>query len=408
MGTELLGTERLDTNSLLITKMLQRYGVEVDRKAIVRDDADGIAQEVRRMVGDLDLILVTGGLGPTTDDQTRRATAKALRRQLVLDDELLNALQVKFQRWGLAMPESNACQADVIDGARVLHNPRGTAPGMEITHEGSTVFLFPGVPSELRGLVESALEPWLAAHTEGQQMETWIVRLACLSESALEDLLAPAYERFDSRNISVLSSPGDIQVHLTATGAENDRRSLLEAMTQEVKDLVGESYYAMGVDSTLEGTVAELLLSRGLTLATAESCTAGLLSERLTRIAGSSNYFVGGVVVYSNPLKESLLRVSPKTLAEYGAVSREVVDEMARGAIRALGSDLGIGISGVAGPGGGTAEKPVGTVHIAVARSSAGTTHRELHLPGGRDRVRWLASQWALDILRRELQWSGS
>ena len=182
VGTELLGRERLDTNSLLLTRVLQGYGVEVVRKAVARDFAVEIAQEVGRMTADLDLVLVTGGLGPTTDDQTREATALALDRRLVRDDSLLAALEKRFQSWGSVMPRSNDCQADVIEGARVLTNPRGTAPGMEIVHGNSTVFLFPGVPSELEGLIRSELEPWLTSRSQGLQVETRVLRIACMSE----------------------------------------------------------------------------------------------------------------------------------------------------------------------------------------------------------------------------------
>ena len=403
VGSELLGTDRLDTNSLLLTKALQRYGVEVQRKAVVRDVDGEISEEISRMVAEMDLVLVTGGLGPTTDDRTRQSVAWALGRSLVRDEELLTALRARFGAWGLTMPASNACQADVIEGAVALANPRGTAPGMSVEHEGCTLFLFPGVPSELEALIRSSLEPWLARHTEGMQLETRVLRVACLSESALEDMLEPAYEEFDPSSLSILASPGDIQIHLTATGTDEQRRSTLDAMNRQIEGLVGKSLYAVGLKSSLEGRVAQLLVASGETLATAESCTAGLLSERLTRIAGSSDYFVGGVVVYTNELKERLLGVSKESLVNHGAVSREVVVEMAEAVARRLESDFGVGISGIAGPDGGTEDKPVGTVHVAVSHLGDKTTHRELHLPGGRQRVRWLASQWALDTLRRRL-----
>jgi len=403
VGSELLGTERLDTNSLLLTKALQQYGVEVLRKVVVRDVEREISEEIRRMAEELTLVLVTGGLGPTTDDRTRPAAAKALARPLARDEDLLQGLQAKFLQWGLTMPVSNSCQADVIEGAEVLVNPRGTAPGMKIEHRDCTVFLFPGVPSELEGLIRTGLEPWLASRTAGKKVETRILRIACMSESALEDSLGPAYEEFDSTSISILASPGDIQVHVTATGTLEERRSILDAMEQKVRELVGDSLYATGAKSSLEGRVAELLMASGETLATAESCTAGLLAERLTRIAGSSDYFLGGVVVYTNELKERLLGVSKESLVNHGAVSREVVVEMAEAVARRLESDFGVGISGIAGPDGGTEDKPVGTVHVAVSHLGDKTTHRELHLPGGRQRVRWLASQWALDTLRRRL-----
>lgn len=403
VGTELLGSDRLDTNSLVLTRTLHRFGVEVRRKAVVPDIESEIAGELRRLLADLDLILVTGGLGPTTDDLTREATARALGRSLIRNADLLSDLQARFRKWGYPMPPSNTCQADVISGAEVLANPRGTAPAMRLEHRGRTLFLFPGVPSELEGLIRSDLEPWLDRHTDGEQEETVVLKVACMSESALEDKLAPIYAEFDSHSISILSSPGDIQVRLKAIGGEGERSRVLERMSQKVEETIGESVYASGESCSLEGRVGELLLGSGQTLSTAESCTAGLLAERITRVAGSSDYYVGGVVVYSNRLKQDLLGVSSGSLDRYGAVSREVVLEMASGAVDRLGSNFGLAISGVAGPGGGTEDKPVGTVHLALAEEGAPTESRLLQLPGGRERVRWMASQWALDLLRRRL-----
>jgi nicotinamide-nucleotide amidase len=407
VGTELLGSDRLDTNSLFLTGTLHQFGVEVCRKAVVPDNEEEIASELERYLADLDLVLVTGGLGPTSDDLTREAAARALGVPLIRDPDLLAALEARFRKWGHAMPPSNACQADVIEGAHVLSNPRGTAPGMRVERLGQTLFLFPGVPAELEGLVRSDLEPWLREHTGGRQQETLVLRVACMSESALEDMLGPVYAEFGSHNVSVLASPGDIQVRFRAYGVDNERGEILQAMSASVDKVLRSSVYARGIESSLEGTVGELLLGSGRTVSTAESCTAGLLAERLTRVAGSSEYFVGGVVVYSNRLKQRLLGVSTESLERYGAVSRQVVCEMAEGAVERLESDCAIAISGVAGPGGGTAEKPVGTVHLALAEAGAETAHQELHLPGNRQRIRLLASQWALDMLRRRLLSAG-
>lgn len=408
VGSELLGSERLDSNSLLLTEVLQRYGVELRRKAVVPDVIEEIAAELGRLLRECDLLLVTGGLGPTTDDVTREAAASALGRDLRLDERLLQELQEKFARWHRTMPESNRRQAQVIDGAEVLANPRGTAPGMRIEHHDCTLFLFPGVPSELRGLLVSGLIPWLTSHTDGSQLETRVLRIACMAESDLEDRIRPLYQEFDRRAIALLASPGDIQLRLSVSGTAGERQARLEAMTRRARDLVGEAIYGQGLETSLEGVVGELLQGAGNTVATAESCTAGLVAERLTRIEGSSGYFVGGVVVYSNRLKEQLLGVSSSILERYGAVSREVVTAMAEGALCRLESDLAIAVSGIAGPGGGSIEKPVGTVHLAMAERESGVIHRELHLPGGRRRVRWLASQWALELLRRRLRGASS
>jgi nicotinamide-nucleotide amidase len=383
VGTELLGSDRLDTNSLVLTRTLHQFGVEVCRKAVLPDNEEEIASELGRYLTDLDLVLVTGGLGPTSDDLTREAAARALGAPLRRDADLLAALEARFRKWGHAMPASNACQADVIEGAEVLSNPRGTA--------------------ELDYLIRSDLEPWLQEHAGGRQQETLVLRVACMSESALEDMLGPIYAEFGAHNVSVLASPGDIQVRFRAHGVDQERGEILEAMVRSAERILGSSLYGRGAKSSLEGIVGGLLLGGGRTVSTAESCTAGLLAERLTRVAGSSEYFVGGVVVYSNRLKERLLGVSTESLEQYGAVSLEVVCEMAQGAVERLESDFAIAISGVAGPAGGTAEKPVGTVHLALAEAGAETAHQELHLPGNRQRIRLLASQWALDMLRRRL-----
>lgn len=408
VGTELLGTDRLDSNSLLLTEALQRFGVDLRQKCVVGDVPHEIGAELRRMLAGLDLVLVTGGLGPTTDDVTRQAVASALGRDLRLDEDLLRQLRARFERWARSMPESNRSQAEVIDGAEILANPRGTAPGMCITHQGCTLFLFPGVPSELRGLIESSLVPWLESHTDGSQLETRVLRVACMTESGLEDRIRPAYEEFDSQAISVLASPGDIQIRLTVTGSTTERQERLEAMSRRIRDLVGIAVYGQGLEASLEQVVGDLLTAREKTVTTAESCTAGLLAERITRVAGSSEYFLGGVVAYSNPLKEGLLGVTNSILEQWGAVSRETVEAMAEGAVRRLESDFSVAISGIAGPGGGTREKPVGTVHLAIAERNAAVSHQALHLPGGRQRVRWLASQWALDLLRRHLLGAGT
>lgn len=403
VGSELLGADRTESNSLRLSGLMQRFGVGLQRKVVVGDVADDIAGELARMLADLDLVVVCGGLGPTRDDLTREAAARALGRRLILDEGLLEDLRGKFRRFGLEMPEVNRCQAELIEGAAVLANPRGTAPGMRIELEERALFLLPGVPQELEGLMESALTPWLRARTGGSEIETRILRVACLAESALEERIAPLYREFEPRAISVLASPGDIQLRFTASGRRDERRARLEAMASRARALLGEAIYASGADASLEGVVGELLTARGRTLATAESCTGGLVAERITRVPGSSAYFLGAVVAYSDLEKQRLLAVSAASLARRGAVSREVVLEMASGVIERLGSDYGIAISGIAGPDGGSEDKPVGTVHLAVGERDGEPRHRELRLPGDRRRVRWLASQWALDSLRRRL-----
>ena len=404
VGSELLGTERLDTNSLRLTRALARHGVELVRKAVAGDSEAEIADELAHTLPRVDLALVTGGLGPTSDDVTREAVAAALGRRLVLHAETLSRIERRFQAMGLRMAAVNRKQAEIVEGAEVLPNAHGTAPGMRIaTAEGAVLYLFPGVPSELEAMIPEYLEPWLAERSGGAARETAVLKVACVPESALEERIAPAYAEFGREAITILAKPGEIRLEMTATGPEAERRKRLAAMSARLAALAGEAVYADREADTLESVVGELLRRQGRTLTVAESCTGGLLAERLTRVPGSSDYFLGGAVVYTDALKTRLVGVPEALLAAHGAVSEEVARAMAEGVRRALESDYGIGITGVAGPGGGSAAKPVGTVHLAVA-GPLGVAHRQVRFPGDRERVRWQSSQLALEMLRRLLR----
>lgn len=406
VGSELLGVDRLDTNSLRLTGVLRERGVALVRKAVVGDDEAAIAAELRRMAAEADIVLVTGGLGPTADDVTREAASAAFGRPLREDAAVLAAIETRYRSFSRRMPEVNRRQAMVPEGAAVLDNPQGTAPGLRIDVDRATVFLFPGVPRELEAMIAGDLEPWLREHAGGGgALETWTLRVACLAESEVEERIAPAYAEFGRDPITILASGGDILLKVTAAGPVEARRARLAAMQERLAALVGDAVYARREDHDLETVVGSLLRERGETVGLAESCTGGLVSQRLTRIAGSSDYFLGGVVAYANAAKESLAGVPAALLREHGAVSEEVARALARGARKEIGSDWGVGITGIAGPGGGSPEKPVGTVHVAIDGGAVETAarHRRLRLPGDRERVRWLASQWALDMLRRNL-----
>lgn len=403
VGSELLGTERLDTNSLRLTKVLDRHGVELRAKGVLGDSEEEIAAELRRLLDLHDVVLVTGGLGPTADDVTREATAAALGRGLQMDEEVLARIERRFRELGWPMPAVNRRQAVIVDGAEVLKNRRGTAPGQRITTDkGSTLFLFPGVPMELDAMIEDHLEPWLAGRSGGIGRETATIKVTGLPESAVEERIAPAYAEFGRESITILASPGDIRLCATAEGPEPERRQRLAKITARLAELAGPAVYALREEDTMEKIVGALLRKAGATLSLAESCTGGLVSERLTRVPGSSDYFLGGAVTYTNELKTLLVGVPAELIAEHGAVSEPVARAMAEGVRRALGSDWGIGITGVAGPGGGSEAKPVGTVHLALA-SSQETDHRKVRFPGDRERIRWFASQLALEMLRRRL-----
>ncbi len=403
VGSELLGTDRLDTNSLRLTAVLERHGVELRRKGVLGDSIEDMAGELRSLLSRHGVVLVTGGLGPTADDVTREAVALALGRKLVFDDGVLAGIERRFREHGRVMPAVNRKQAEVVDGAVLIANPRGTAPGMRIDAGDSTLFLFPGVPFELDGMIESDLIPWLAERSGGVSRETRTLKVACLPESVVEERIAPAYGEFGREWITILASPGEIRLRATAEGSDAERAVRLDAMMTRLRELAGDAVYAASEKDTLESVVGDLLKTAGATVTVAESCTGGLLAERITRIPGSSAWFLGGAVTYTNELKTRLVGVPPEMLAEHGAVSEPVALAMAQGVRLALQSDYGVGITGVAGPDGGSDAKPVGTVHIAVAGPEGRIEHRKVRFPGDRERVRSQSAQLALDLLRRML-----
>jgi nicotinamide-nucleotide amidase len=284
----------------------------------------------------------------------------------------------------------------------LLDNPRGTAPGQCLEVEGCALFLLPGVPHELDGMIERHLRPWLERRGGEAGLESVTLRVAGLPESVVEERLAPAYGEFGRRAITVLASAGDVRVRASARGPAATRQALLAAMADRLAALLGDAVYSRSEAETLEVVVGSLLRGAGRSVGAAESCTGGLVAERLTRVPGSSDYFVGGAVVYSNRLKTELLGVPEELLRAHGAVSEPVALAMAAGARTAFGADWAVAVTGIAGPGGGSAEKPVGTVHLAVAGGEE-VEHRRYRLPGDREMVRWLASQMALDLLRRRL-----
>lgn len=405
VGTELLGTDRLDTNSLRLTASLRRFGVELVRKVVVGDDEEEIAAELGRLAALVDLILVGGGLGPTADDVTREAVALLSGRTLSVDEALMTRMRARFERLGRPMPEVNRKQAQVVSGAEVFPNRRGIAPGQRIELGRCQIFLLPGVPGELASLVEDAVEPWLArtCGTEGG-IEEEELRLACVPESAVEERIAPAYGEFGRHAITVLAGLGEVKIRYRASGGAGERRGRLDEISERLQGLLGDAVFTVGEPRSLEQVVGEALRGARATVATAESCTGGLLAERLTRVAGSSDYFVGSVVAYSNEVKMALLGVPAEDLERHGAVSQPVAEAMARGVRHRLGTTFAVAVTGVAGPAGGSEDKPVGTVHVALAGPSDDEVeHRRLWFPGDRERVRWLTSQTCLDLLRLRL-----
>jgi nicotinamide-nucleotide amidase len=402
VGSELLGEDRTDTNSLWLAGRLDSAGISVARKACVGDDPVEIGEELRLALTRAPLLVVTGGLGPTDDDRTREAVAGALGRELALDAPLRDAIRARFARRGYPMPAINERQAMVIEGARVLNNPRGSAPGQWLEADGRVVVLLPGVPREMRGLFDDAVFPEVARRFGGAPRHRRILKIAAMSESVVEEKVQPVYARWPDSEFTILSAVGEIQLRLSARGADEEAASFLDEQTRAFEAALPGRIYGRDRE-TLEGVVGELLRLRGKTLSVAESCTGGLLAERITAVPGSSDYFRGGIVAYSNAVKESLLGVSGEALARHGAVSEEVAREMAEGARRRLDCDYALAVTGIAGPGGGSEEKPVGTAWVALGEAGAATESRGLRLFGDREMIRSGAAASALEMLRRRL-----
>ncbi|MGH9456934.1 MAG: competence/damage-inducible protein A [Thermoanaerobaculia bacterium] len=401
IGTELLGHKYQDTNSLAIAQVLEKFGVVVCRKHVLPDDEEILIEEIREAVDRHDLVITTGGLGPTIDDLTKPAVARALGLELVFDEALLERIQAMFAERGMEMPETNRKQAFVFKGHQTIANTRGTAPAFHINfqREGKPkhLFVFPGVPHELEAMIEGELQPWLKA-SQKPSIYTRVVRLVGLTESAVEEKLRPFYANHRPEMITIVASRGEIQIHFRAIGAADEAFPKLNAMEQELRAIYGTRVFGLN-EETLESVVGRLLASRGETVSTAESCTGGLLASRITDVSGSSAYFMGGAVAYSQQAKLFLIGVDPKLVQEHGEVSEEVAREMAMGVRRRFDTTYGMGITGIAGPTGGTAKKPVGTVHIAVA-SREKVLHRHYLFTGSRDLVKHYATQMALNGLR--------
>ncbi|HEY6122232.1 MAG TPA: competence/damage-inducible protein A [Pyrinomonadaceae bacterium] len=402
IGSELLAPDRTDTNSLWLTERLNSVGIEVRLKTIVGDDDARLEETIRDAVKRSKVVITTGGLGPTEDDVTRKVAARALGRRLILDEQVLAEIRERFRAFGRTMPERNSRQAMVIDGAEVLPNPNGSAPGLFIEHEGALIALLPGPPREMRPMFANHVQPRLAAQAGTVRVLRRILRVAGFGESALDERIAPIYTQFENPQTTILFNNTEIEIHLTAKAkTEADAEHLLDVLSGRLEERLGNAIFSFRGEK-MEEVVGLKLNIGGYTLAVAESCTGGLIAERLTDVPGSSKYFVEGVVAYSNEAKVGTLDVDPELIRRHGAVSAEVAEAMAEGIKLRAGTDFGISVTGIAGPDGGSEEKPVGLVYIALA-DEAHTESKRLMLPGDRQLVRWRASQAALDLLRRRL-----
>jgi len=400
IGSELLTPYRLDTNSLFLTDGLNQVGIRVVHKAVVGDSLDDMRASFRQALDRADLIVACGGLGPTDDDRTREAVADLLGRKLELNEGVLRHIQELFRRFGRVMPEINRRQAMVPEGATVIPNPRGSAPGLWIETSGHIVILLPGVPSELRAMFDQEVRPRLTRLGHDERLFTRDLRITGLPESEVEQRVSPLYALYPDTETTILASPPGIQLHPRVWSRDPAQANqILDEMVKRMALALGEHLYSTEGEA-MEEVVARVLTENRATIAVAESCTGGLLAERLTNIPGSSSYFLGGIVCYSNELKSALVDVPAELIESKGAVSPEVALALAEGIRKRTGATIGVGVTGIAGPGGGTPEKPVGLVHIGIA-DERGPRERRFQFPGDRERIRMHASQTALDSVRR-------
>ncbi len=401
VGSELLGEQRLDSNSLKITRVLAQYGVKVEEKRVVGDSVERVAVAIRELLECHDLVVVTGGLGPTADDVTRDAVARALDRAIEPEPEVEGWIRNRYADLGRRMPSICLTMARVVAGSRPLRNDRGSAPGLLIESDGHVLAVFPGVPWEMEEMLERDLVPIVAEWAPGREKITRTLLLGGVVESDTEERIHHLYDRFGRENVTILASYGVLRLVLSAEGDEADAVARIDAMETAFREVLGDDVAGVEIGGLPE-VVLEGLRRRGQTLSVAESCTGGLISAHLTDVPGASDVFLGGVVSYSNDAKEQFVDVPHETLVEHGAVSEEVARAMAAGVRERFSADWGVGITGIAGPTGGTEEKPVGLVHWAVAgRDGVWAKHRVFL--GDRTIVRVWSLNAALDLLRRQL-----
>jgi len=403
VGSELLTPFRTDTNSLFITAALNDAGIEVVAKSIVGDRRHELAATIGESLRRADLIVMTGGLGPTDDDVTRLAVSDALGLPLDEQPDILERIRQRFERRGMEMPAVNRVQALVLRGAAVLPNGNGTAPGQWVEHGSKALVLLPGPPREMRPMFEAVMAERIAPRARGARLYRRVIKIGGRTESDVEQVTQPVYSGFSAWDppvaTSILASPGQIELHFSARAESAERaNAILERATSGIVAVLGDDVFSTDGRS-LEHVVGDLLRERGWRIATAESCTGGLVASRLTDVAGSSDYVERGVVAYSNRAKTELLGVAETLIETHGAVSEPVGAAMAEGMRERAGVNVALGITGIAGPGGGSEAKPVGTVVVAVA-SPAGTLVRRHRFPGGREQVKWFASQTALNMVR--------
>ena len=400
MGSELLTPRRVDTNSLFLTQRLNQRGIDVVRKTIVGDDRQRLAQEIRRARESSEIMIMTGGLGPTLDDLSRDAASDALGRKLVFQQQVVDWIEERFRRRGRKMADVNRRQAYILEGAEILPNARGTAPGQWFEDDAGILMLLPGPPLELEPMFAEECMPRLEKIESPYHYHTVSLRVAGVPESDLDQRIGPIYSAEPRVATTILAAPGDIQIHLRAKAArQEEARAIAEELAVRVAAELGQQIYTRE-NEPLEEVVGRRFRERGMTLAVAESCSGGLLAQRITAVPGASEYFAGGFVSYTEDAKINWLGVDRNTIEQHGVVSRETAEAMARAVRGKAKASVGASLTGVAGPAGGTEQTPVGTVFIGIA-SEGGVDVKERHFGGERELIRSLAAQTTLELLLR-------
>ena len=403
VGSELLVPGRQETNAATITRYLLERGCKVVARTTVADDAEALTESLRLAWSRADLVIATGGLGPTEDDLTRECAARALGVSLIREASYVEWLKERFKKFNRAMPTVNEKQADRLDGGRLLMNLKGTAPGQIFERDGKTLVLLPGPPREMLPLFEAEVLPIVEARSSGERIVMRIIRIAGMGESDVEQLVAPIYRAFSNPVTTILGGASEVELQLVGTGTSDaEAAERVEALAAKIREVLGSKIYTERGE-VIEQVVARLLTARRLKLALAESCTGGLVTSRLVALPGASLFLDRAFVTYSDQAKMDELGVNEDTLLSHGAVSEETAREMARGALSAAGADVAIAITGIAGPAGGTAEKPVGLVCFAIEGVLGARTVRRVFPAADRERVIQQASNSALEILRRAL-----
>ena len=403
VGSELLDLDRADTNSLYVARRLREKGILMDMKVVVGDHMDNLSWIVKKACQRAQLVILSGGLGPTEDDITREAVATALKKNLVFQEEIVADLEKIFRRRGMTMPEINTRQAFVIEGAEVIANPAGTAPGLYLDGSGCKVLLLPGPPNELIPIFEAVYEKYLAP-AANYHIYSRMFKLTGITESETDARCADIYRKYRNPVTTILASPGMIELHFLgrSKNSSDEARRLTDELAEKVRERLKDHIFAEK-DVSLAEVIVEELQKRRLTLAVAESCSGGGLGNQITNVAGSSEVFLGGVIAYANSLKSGILGVGETTLKKHGAVSEATAGEMAAGVRRLCQADIGLAITGIAGPGGETAGKPVGLVYIHLSAENFEKDVRQI-FSGNREIVKTRSIAYALNLLREYLK----